>query len=141
MLRAPKVSRVPRIRSAPRRTRVVVRKIGPLSVLKFSLIFYLCVMLIVLFAMVIVYGVLSAAGAIDSLETVLGYVFGEGTTSTGGAEPIEIDGGTVFMWGLFGGFVFVVVWSAITVFVAMLYNLISDIIGGVEVTLAEKPHD
>ena len=93
-MRAPKMTRAPRIRSAPRRTRVVVRKIGPLSVLKFSLLFYLCVMLIVLFAMVIVYGVLSAAGAIDSLETVLGYVFGEGTTSTGGAEPIEIDGGT-----------------------------------------------
>ena len=140
MLRVPKMTRTPRMRSAPRRTRVVVRKIGPLSVLKFSLLFYLCVMLIVLFAMVIVYGVLSAAGAIDSLETVLGYVFGEGTTSTGGAEPIEVDGGTVFMWGLFGGIVFVVVWSAITVFVAMLYNLISDIIGGVEVTLAEKPH-
>ena len=140
VLRVPKMTRTPRIRSAPRRTRVVVRKIGPLSVLKFSLLFYLCVMLIVLFAMVIVYGVLSAAGAIDSLETVLGYVFGEGTTSTGGAEPIEIDGGTVFMWGLFGGIVFVVVWSAITVFVAMLYNLISDIIGGVEVTLAERPN-
>lgn len=140
VLRVPKMNRTPRMRSAPRRTRVVVRKIGPLSVLKFSLLFYLCVMLIVLFAMVIVYGVLSAAGAIDSLETVLGYVFGEGTTSTGGAEPIEIDGGTVFMWGLFGGIVFVAVWSAITVFVAMLYNLISDIIGGVEVTLAEKPH-
>jgi hypothetical protein len=140
VLRVSKPSRAPRIRSAPRRTRVVVRKVGPLSVLKFSLLFYLCVMLIVLFAMVIVYGVLSAAGAIDSLEKVLGYVFGEGTTSTGGAEPIEIDGGTVFMWGLFGGIVFVVVWSAITVFVSMLYNLISDIIGGVEVTLAEKPH-
>jgi len=140
VLRVPKMTRTPPMRSAPRRTKVVVRKIGTLSVLKFSLLFYLCVMLIVLFAMVIVYGVLSAAGAIDSLETVLGYVFGEGTTSTGGAEPIEIDGGTVFMWGLFGGFVFVVVWSAITVFVAMLYNLISDIIGGVEVTLAEKPH-
>jgi hypothetical protein len=140
VLRVPKMTRTPRMRSAPRRTRVVVRKIGPLSVLKFSLLFYLCVMLIVLFAMVIVYGVLSAAGAIDSLETVLGYVFGEGTTSTGGAEPIEVDGGTVFMWGLFSGIVFVVVWSAITVFVAMLYNLISDIIGGVEVTLAEKPH-
>jgi hypothetical protein len=140
VLRVSKPSRAPRIRSAPRRTRVVVRKVGPLSVLKFSLLFYLCVMLIVLFAMVIVYGVLSAAGAIDSLEKVLGYVFGEGTTSTGGAEPIEIDGGTVFMWGLFGGIVFVAVWSAITVLVAMLYNLISDIIGGVEVTLAEKPH-
>ncbi|HET6712231.1 MAG TPA: DUF3566 domain-containing protein [Actinomycetota bacterium] len=117
-----------------------MRKVGPLSVLKFSLLFYLCLMLIVLFAMVIVYGVLAAAGAIDSLETVLGYVFGTGTTSTGGAEPIEINGGSLFMWGLFGGLAFVAVWSVINVFIAMLYNLISDIIGGVEVTLAERPH-
>ena len=29
-------------------------------------------------------------------------------------------------------------WSGLTVFVALLYNLISDILGGVEVTLAEK---
>lgn len=137
--RAPWPARAPRLRTAPRRTRVVVRKVGPLSVLKFSLLFYLCLMLIVLFAMVIVYGVLSAAGAIDSLEKVLGYVFGTGTTSTGGAEPIEIDGGAVFMWGLFGGLVFVAAWSLINVFVAMLYNLISDIIGGVEITLAERP--
>lgn len=108
--------------------------------LKFSLLFYLCLMLIVLFAVVIVYGVLSAAGAIESFEKVLGYVFGTDRTSTAGAEPIEIDGGTVFVWGLFGGAVFVVIWSVINVFVAMLYNLISDIIGGVEVTLAEKPN-
>lgn len=119
---------------------MVVRKVGPLSVLKFSLLFYLCLMLIVLIAMVIVYGILSAGGAVDSLEKVLGYVFGTGTTSTGGAEPIEIDGGSLFMWGLIGGLAFVVIWSVINVFVAMLYNLISDIIGGVEVTLAERPH-
>ena len=117
-----------------------MRKLGPLSVLKFSLLFYLCLMLIVLFAMVIVYGILSAAGAIDSLEKLLGYVFGTGITPTGGAEPIEIDGGAVFMWGLFGGLAFVVIWSVITVFVAMLYNLISDIVGGVEVTLADRPN-
>jgi hypothetical protein len=137
--RSPRPVRRPRVRSAPRRTRVVVRKVSPLSVLKFSLLFYLCLMLIVLFAMVIVYAVLSAYGAIESFEKVLGYVFGTGTTSTGGAEPIEIDGGAVFTWGLFGGLILVGVWSLISVFVAMLYNLISDIIGGVEVTLAERP--
>ena len=36
------------------------------------------------------------------------------------------------MWGLFGGLAFVAVWSVINVFISMLYNLISDIIGGVE---------
>ena len=49
-----------------KRTRVVVRKVGPWSVLKFSLLFYLCVMLIVYFALMIIYAMLTAVGAIDS---------------------------------------------------------------------------
>ncbi len=32
----------------------------------------------------------------------------------------------------------VVVWSLINVFVAVLYNLIADLVGGIEVTLAER---
>ena len=31
------------------------------------------------------------------------------------------------------------VWSLVNLFVAFLYNLISDIVGGIEVTLAQKP--
>ena len=61
-----------------RRTRVVVRKVGPWSVLKFSLLFYLCVMLIVYFALMIIYWLLSAVGAIDSAGRLLGYVFATG---------------------------------------------------------------
>jgi hypothetical protein len=32
----------------------------------------------------------------------------------------------------------VVLWTLINVFVAFLYNLISDIVGGIEVTLSER---
>jgi hypothetical protein len=135
----PAAPRVSRVRPpAPRRTRVVVRKVGPLSVLKFSLLFYLCIMLIVLFALAIVYGVLSAAGAVDSLERILGNLR-TGTTSTAGAVPFEIDGRLVFAWGLVGGLISVVIWSVINVFVTLLYNLITDIVGGVEITLTDKP--
>jgi hypothetical protein len=126
-------------RRAARRTRVVVRKVGPLSVLKFSLIFYFCLFLIVFLALLIIYMILSAAGAIDSLAKILGYVFGTGDTGTHDPEPIKIDGQQVFTWLFIGGLLLTVVWSVINVFVAFLYNLISDIIGGVEVTLAEKP--
>jgi Transmembrane domain of unknown function (DUF3566) len=125
-------------RRAARRTRVVVRKVGPLSVLKFSLIFYFCVFLIVFLALLIIYLILSAAGAIDSLAKILGYVFGTGDTGTHDPEPIKINGQVVFTWLFIGGMVLTVVWSVINVFIAFLYNLISDIIGGVEVTLAEK---
>jgi Transmembrane domain of unknown function (DUF3566) len=125
-------------KKATRRTQVVIRRVGPWSVLKFSLIFYFCVMLILFFALLIIYLVLSAAGSIDSLSKVLGYVFGNGT-STLGPTPVKIDGRAVFTWIFFAGLVFTVVWSLINVFVAFLYNLISDILGGIEVTLAEKP--
>ena len=127
----------PGSRRASRRTRVVVRKVGPLSVLKFSLIFYFCVMLIVYLALLIIYIVLSAAGAIDSLAKILGYVFGSGE-STSGPTPVVINGQEVFTWLFIVGVLFTIVWSLVNVFVAFLYNLISDIIGGIEVTLAEK---
>ena len=61
-----------------RRTRVVVRKVGPWSVLKFSLLFYLFVMLIIYFALMIIYWLLSAVGAIDSAGS-------SATTSAGDA--------------------------------------------------------
>ena len=116
----------------------MLRKLGPLSVFKFSLIFYLCVMLIVYLALLIIYIVLSAGGAVDSLAKILGYVFGSGD-STSGPTPVVIDGRALFTWLFVAGLVFVVIWSVINVFVAFLYNLISDIVGGIEVTLAEKP--
>lgn len=115
----------------------MVRKVGPLSVLKFSLLFYFCVMLIVYFALIIIFWVLSAVGAIESMERLLGYVFATGDAESG-PQPVSIDGGEVFLWMFLAGCAFVVVWSLINVFVAFLYNLISDVVGGVEVTLGEK---
>jgi len=119
-----------------RRTRVVLRKIGPLSVLKFSLLFYFCVMLIVFFALMIIYGLLSAVGAIDSAGRLLGYVFATGNSN--GPQPVVIRFGEVFTWIFLVGCANVVLWSLVNVFVVFLYNLISDVVGGIEMTLAEK---
>lgn len=121
-----------------RRTRVVIRRLGPWSVLKFSLFFYFCIWLIVFLALVIIYMLMSAVGAIDSLEKLLGYLFATGEQSTRGPTPIEINEGVVGLITFLGGCVLTLVWSLINVLVAFLYNLISDVVGGVEVTLAEK---
>jgi len=129
-----------RPRRPPRRTRVVIRSVGPWSVLRFSLFFYFCVWLIVFLALVIIYMLMSAVGAIDSLETLLGYLFSTGQQSTRGPTPIEINEGVVGLMTFFAGCVLTLVWSLVNVLVAFLYNLISDVVGGVEVTLAEKRH-
>ncbi len=116
----------------------MIRQISPLSVLKFSLIFYFCVMLIVYLALAIIYVVLTAAGAIDSLERILGELFASGEISTRGAQPYVIHGGVLFTWLFVAGCIATVVWSFINVLVAFIYNLISDVVGGVEITLAQR---
>jgi hypothetical protein len=143
IIRAPAETRLPR--RGVRRTRVEVRRVGPLSVLKFSLLFYFCVFLVIYLALAIIWAILSASGVIESLEELLGTIFPTGKAlsptgqlSTGKAPPIEIDTGQVFTWLFFAGCVGVAIWSLINVFVAVMYNLISDIVGGVEVTLADR---
>ena len=143
IVRAPSQTRLPK--RGARRTRVEIRRVGPVSVLKFSLIFYFCVFLVVYLALAIIWVILSASGVIDSLEQLLGTIFPSnaglsptGQVSTRGAPPIQIDTGQLFTWLFFAGCVGVVIWSFINVFVAVMYNLISDIVGGVEVTLADR---
>jgi Transmembrane domain of unknown function (DUF3566) len=127
----PATRRVPRSRpQRSRQARVVVRKVGPWSVLKLSFLFYLCVMAVFLGAMVILYAILSAVGALDSLTRLIRDLFAD--------QTFEIHGDWLFTRGLAIGLGMVVLWTLINVFVAFLYNLLSDIVGGVEVTLSER---
>jgi hypothetical protein len=114
----------------PRQTRVVLRKVGPWSVFKFSLLFYFCIMLVILLALGMLYSVLGAIGALDSVTKLARELFSDKT--------FEINGEWIFMRLALIGVAMVFVWSLINVFVAFLYNLISDVVGGVEVTLAER---
>jgi hypothetical protein len=125
----------PRRRSQPRRprarqARVMIRKVGPWSVLKLSLLFYLCVMAVIVGAFVILYGILSAVGLIDSLTSLI--------RQLGFGEDFEINGDWLFSRGIAVGIAMAILWSLINVFVAFLYNLISDLVGGIEVTLSER---
>ena len=60
------------------------------------------------------------------------------TGNAGESEVVVIRFGSVFGWLLLAGLGNVIVWSLVNVFVAFLYNLISDVVGGIEVTLAQK---
>jgi Transmembrane domain of unknown function (DUF3566) len=117
-------------RSGARRIRVGIRRISPWSVLKFSLIFYFCVMLVVLFGLAILYMLLGAFGVLDSLAQLLGDIW------TGG--EFEFHGLAIFRTLFLIGFITVVIGSGLTVLITILYNLISDLIGGIEVTLVER---
>jgi hypothetical protein len=118
------------VRAGPRRARVVVRRVEPWSVLKFSLLFYFCLMLVFLFALLILYWVLGLIGVLDSLSSLLGNLLG--------VADFRIDGFWIFSRLFLIGAVGVVVWSLVNLFVALLYNLVSDLVGGVQITLSER---
>jgi hypothetical protein len=123
-----------RRRSAARRTRVTVRHLGPLSVLKLSLIFYFCVWLAIFLGLLFLFMILQAVGVIDHVEemiTTTGFSGSDGAT-------FQIDPAWVFPRLFVIGAFMSVIWAVIKLFVAFLYNLISDVVGGVEITLAEK---
>ena len=127
------IPRPTRARPQQRRTRVTVRSVGPLSVLKFSLIFYFCAMVAIFLGLVFLYMILQAVGVIDAVEEWVTKIFPQD-----GGATFQIQPGYLLPRFFLIGCGMVVVWSFINVMVAFLYNLISDVVGGVEITLAEK---
>jgi hypothetical protein len=120
-------------RAAGRRARVAIRRISPWSVLKVSLVFYFCLMLVILVGLSILYAVLSSTGILDDVAQLL--------TSVGFGDPqrgFEFNAGYLFRTTFLIGLVSTALWAAFTVFVAFLYNLIADLLGGIEVTLVER---
>lgn len=125
----------------PRRTRVVIRKVGPLSILRWSMFFYFCIFLIFFFAVFIIYGVLDSTGVLKSVGS---FLVGSGLSSCPQNDvntatcSFTFNSSWIFSRLFVIGVVLVCVWSIINVLVSLLYNLVSDVIGGVELTLLEK---
>jgi hypothetical protein len=128
---APELSRRER-RAQVRRTRVVVRHVGPISVLKLSLIFYFCIWLIVFFGLLIAFGIASSLGVVGKTAEFWGKLFSDA------GENFKIDGQWIFTRLFLIGSGMVAVLAILNLIVTFLYNLISDVVGGLEVTLSEK---
>lgn len=121
-----------------RRTKVSIRQFGIWSVFKFSVLFSFCAMLVVFLALVIIFFVMQAAGMIETIEEVAYDLFATGEKSTRGTERLEINWFQVYTVMFLAGCAMSFVWALITTFGALIYNLISDIVGGIEVTLSER---
>lgn len=112
-----------------RRGRLAIRKVDPWSVLKFSLVFYFCMLLIMLLGAAIIFATLKAFGIISDIERFSREQIGTEYT---------ISGGTIFRWLFLLGLGGTVIASAITTFMAFLYNLIADVVGGIELLVTER---
>ena len=112
-----------------RKVRRIVRHVSPWSVFKFSIFFYLCVWLILMVAGVILWKLSQTAGVVTNFEKFYAKAAGE--------KSFEIDGRALFRAGATAGAILVFAATAFTVLMATLFNLITDLTGGIRMTVIE----
>ncbi|WP_405142844.1 DUF3566 domain-containing protein [Sphaerisporangium sp. NBC_01403] len=123
---------------APRKAHLVLRRIEPWSAMKFSFVVSLVCFVVLFVAVAVLYGVLSALGVFDSIvNTVTQLTVPDGKTTSGidiksWFEPVRILGYTALL-----GAVNVVLITALSTLGSVIYNVASDLVGGVEVTFSE----
>lgn len=128
--RRPDSPRGRRVRPAIRRVKRTVKHIDPLTVLKLSLFFYGCLVIVWMLFAAIAYWFVDSLGFFDALdEFKRDLVIWEG---------LEIDLMFVEKWAFLTGVTMAVVGSIVNAFLAFLYNAGSDLIGGVDVTFIER---
>ncbi len=113
-----------------RKVRRLVRHVEPWSVLKISLIFYFCLWVIMLIAGVILWRLAVSTGTIDNVEKFVTELFA--------LESFTFNADQIFRASAIGGLVLVVFGAGFTVLMAVLFNLISDITGGMRFTVVEE---
>ncbi|MGN9837467.1 DUF3566 domain-containing protein [Nonomuraea sp. H19] len=123
----------------PRKAHLVLRRVEPWSAMKFSFVVSLVCFVVLFVAVAVLYGVLSALGVFDSIVELVNQL-GQGEQGQSSIpidiaswfEPVRILGYTALI-----GAVNVVLITALATLGAVIYNIASDLVGGVEVTFSE----
>jgi hypothetical protein len=131
------VGTAPVTRKKGRRARLTVKRIDPWTTLKFSFVYGLAGMVVMLVSVVVLYGVVDAMGVISSVRGFFDTV-DSSTGSTSSSISAWLGFGRVLLVTVVIGLINVVLFTAFATLTAFIYNVCTDIVGGVEVTLAER---
>ncbi|HEX8628313.1 MAG TPA: DUF3566 domain-containing protein, partial [Catenuloplanes sp.] len=120
----------------PRRARLNLKRIDPWSVMKFAFAVSVVLFIVVVVATSVLYLALDAMGVWKTINASLA----EFVNASGGGAATAFQ---VNAWGVIGtsmliGAVNVVLFTALATLSAFIYNVCADLVGGVELTLAER---
>ena len=119
------IDRRPRLRRVTR----VVRDIDVWSVFKVGIVFHLVVFVIALVAMALLWSVANSTGTIDNVENFF---------ESFGWESFTFNGAALFSNFLAFGLLAAILGTALWVIGAVMFNLITELVGGVRVTVLEE---
>jgi hypothetical protein len=113
-----------------RRVKRTVKHVDPFSILKISLFFYAIFFVLWLVFVALLYYFVDGAGLFEIVDEVqAGFEV---------KQKLNFSLWSIERWAFLIGLTFVVVGSILNVFVAFLYNVAADILGGIEMTFVEK---
>jgi len=140
-VKAPKQAKPPKEKPAPtavkarrkvrsRRVQRVVRRVDAWSVLKISFVFFIVLYLVLLVAGVLLWAFAVGTGTIDNVENFIEQLFA--------LDSFSFVGEQILRASALGGALLVVAGTFATTVLAVLFNLISDLVGGLRFTVIEE---
>lgn len=124
-----RVNWIQKRRMRARRVRRTIRHVDPWSVFKISILLYACLYVAAMAAGVLLWNAAVGSGIIERFESFMQDL---------GFETWVLVGDDIFRGASIIGLVLVAAGSALNVVMAILFNLISDLTGGVRVTVIEE---
>jgi Transmembrane domain of unknown function (DUF3566) len=119
-----------------RDAQLVVSRIEPWSVMKFSFMVSLVGWVVLFVAVAAIYFAFSSLGVFHQIEDTIGLVT---SSKTGGGANVSswFSASTVLGYTMLAGAIDVVLITALTTVGAVVYNLVTHLSGGIEITLHE----
>jgi len=118
----------------PVRASMQIRRIDPWSTLKVSLMLSVALFFVWMISVAFLYLVLGGMGVWSKLNSNVGDLL----NNTSGNSGELVSSGTIFGGAVLIGLVNIVLLTAMATIGAFVYNLTTDLIGGIEVTLADR---
>ena len=120
-----------------RKARLRVARLDPWSVMKVSLMFSIAVGIVLFVAVALLWSVIEASGALQTLQDTLNALIGNPDGSGTVQVSAYIDRWRVLGFTAIVSGINVILLTALATLGAFLYNLSSSVLGGLDVTLAE----
>ncbi len=118
----------------PVRASMQIRRIDPWSMLKVSLLLSVALFFVWMLSVAFLYLVLGGMGVWAKLNSNVGDLL----NNTSGSSGELVSSATIFGGAVLIGLVNIVLLTAMATIAAFVYNLTTDLIGGIEVTLADR---
>jgi hypothetical protein len=112
-----------------RKVERIIRRIDPWSVFKLTFLFSLCLWVVFMLAGLILWAGAVSTGVVENIENFITELFA--------LESFQFEGGQLFQGLAVGGFIMVLVTTGFSVLMAVLFNLISDLTGGIRASVVE----